>query len=197
MIKWLFQGFFSVRFSILLSVVNLLALSCNNPCFAQIGIPSNMASVPAELSSEFKTELKKYLDGKRLEREILSCPQIAQKTMKHVAEKRGLTISRASITGDFKELKNTKERAFVESFLKTLQSSKGVKLETYQIGKEDFVHYAPIYLDDALCLSCHGALGKDVNAATSATLSDKFDHFSLNGRKIGDLLGLWIIRPKR
>ena len=51
--------------------------------------------------------------------------------------------------------------------------------------------YVPIVLHDPVCLSCHGVVGREVSPAVTSALAAKFPGYTLHGKKLGDLLGLW------
>lgn len=53
--------------------------------------------------------------------------------------------------------------------------------------------YAPILVDNPLCLNCHGTVGSDIQPATLATIRRLYPDDDATGFKYGDLRGMWRI----
>jgi len=53
--------------------------------------------------------------------------------------------------------------------------------------------FAPIVINHALCLNCHGEPGKDISDANLAIIRQHYPQDEATGFKLGDLRGAWRI----
>jgi hypothetical protein len=53
--------------------------------------------------------------------------------------------------------------------------------------------FAPIVLNNALCLNCHGEAGKDISAESLTLIRQHYPQDEATGFKLGDLRGAWRI----
>ena len=53
--------------------------------------------------------------------------------------------------------------------------------------------FAPIVINNALCLNCHGEPGKDISEANLAVVRQHYPQDEATGFKLGDLRGAWRI----
>ena len=58
---------------------------------------------------------------------------------------------------------------------------------------ESVTFYAPILINNPLCLNCHGTVGSDIQPATLSTIRRIYPDDEATGFKYGDLRGLWRI----
>lgn len=55
-----------------------------------------------------------------------------------------------------------------------------------------------IQIPNALCLNCHGTLGKEISPETEIKLKELYPEDKATGHKLGDLRGMWSIQiPKK
>lgn len=54
--------------------------------------------------------------------------------------------------------------------------------------------YAPIVLNNPLCLTCHGEPGKDIAAETAALLTKLYPHDQATGFRMNELRGMWVVK---
>jgi hypothetical protein len=63
---------------------------------------------------------------------------------------------------------------------------------------EVFLYTKPISIPNAMCLSCHGEAGKEIDKLTMEKLSELYPNDQAKGYKIGDFRGMWSVRiPKK
>ncbi|MBC6991859.1 DUF3365 domain-containing protein [Hymenobacter sp. BT491] len=62
---------------------------------------------------------------------------------------------------------------------------------------EVFTYQRPIVLDDALCLRCHGEVGKDIAAADYALIKKAYPTDQAIGYQRGAVVGAWQVRFAR
>jgi hypothetical protein len=83
------------------------------------------------------------------------------------------------------------ELEVLSAFRDTLKAGKAPEpqLRKHADGSETF--FAPIVLANPICLKCHGAPGKDIDADTLAALLKLYPQDDATGFQLGDLRGLW------
>ena len=64
-------------------------------------------------------------------------------------------------------------------------------------GQTEILYTKGIYLKDALCLQCHGAVGQEVSETTLAELQRAYPDFKATGFKTGAAMGSWQVKLKR
>lgn len=64
-------------------------------------------------------------------------------------------------------------------------------------SQEVFFYQRPIVLNDALCLRCHGEVGRDISQADYATFKQKFPQASATGYRLGQVMGAWQLSLRR
>ncbi|WP_426058561.1 c-type heme family protein [Hymenobacter sp. B1770] len=64
-------------------------------------------------------------------------------------------------------------------------------------SQEVFFYQRPIVLNNALCLRCHGEVGKDVAAAEYAFLKKQFPQDEVTGYRLGQQMGAWQVSLRR
>ncbi|WP_022825699.1 c-type heme family protein [Hymenobacter norwichensis] len=66
-----------------------------------------------------------------------------------------------------------------------------------RIGTDVFSYQRPIVLNDALCLRCHGEVGKDIAPADYALITKQFPQDKATGYQIGQAMGVWQVSMQR
>ncbi|MDB5262837.1 MAG: hypothetical protein JWQ14_2118 [Adhaeribacter sp.] len=64
-------------------------------------------------------------------------------------------------------------------------------------GQTEILYTKGIYLNNALCLQCHGVVGPEVSEATLATLQQAYPGFKATGFRTGEAIGSWQIKMAR
>ncbi|RPD49380.1 DUF3365 domain-containing protein [Hymenobacter sediminis] len=62
---------------------------------------------------------------------------------------------------------------------------------------EEFTYQRPVVLSDALCLRCHGEVGKDIPAADYALIQKQYPQDQATGYRLGQSMGVWRASLKR
>lgn len=93
---------------------------------------------------------------------------------------------------------NTNELALIRAYLTDLDSG-NEPLQPVVKSTEDgqVTFYAPIILNNPLCLNCHGSPGSDIQPNTLAAIGRIYPEDEATGFKLGDLRGLWRIKFSR
>lgn len=120
------------------------------------------------------------------------CSEKAPAIAKEVGTVHGVTLRRATLRArNPKNLATDAERAILESFSGTLEKKETPKarVERHADGSRSF--YAPIILQNALCLQCHGKPGNEVAPATLEAIRKRYPQDEATGYSLGELRGLW------
>jgi hypothetical protein len=64
-------------------------------------------------------------------------------------------------------------------------------------GQTEVLYTKGIYINDALCLKCHGVVGQEVTATALTELQQAYPGFKATGFKMGQAIGSWQVRFKR
>ncbi len=64
-------------------------------------------------------------------------------------------------------------------------------------SQEVFFYQRPITLNNALCLRCHGEVGKDIAAADYAAIKKQFPKDQATGYRLGQQMGAWQVDLRR
>ncbi|MBO0360353.1 DUF3365 domain-containing protein [Hymenobacter sp. BT186] len=64
-------------------------------------------------------------------------------------------------------------------------------------GADVFTYQRPIVLNDALCLRCHGEVGKDIAPADYALITKQFPQDKATGYRLGQAMGVWQVSMQR
>ena len=64
-------------------------------------------------------------------------------------------------------------------------------------SQEVFFYQRPIVLNNALCLRCHGEIGKDIAAADYALIKQQYPQDQATGYQLGQPMGAWQISLRR
>jgi Protein of unknown function (DUF3365) len=62
---------------------------------------------------------------------------------------------------------------------------------------ETFFYQRPIILNDALCLRCHGEVGKDISAADYSLIRKQYPQDQATGYALGQPMAVWRLTLKR
>jgi hypothetical protein len=78
---------------------------------------------------------------------------------------------------------------------KPLATTAGSQVE--RVSAIQLLYHQPVYLQQALCLRCHGTVGQEVIPADLAVLRQKFPGYQATGYQAGTAIGSWEITFKR
>lgn len=67
----------------------------------------------------------------------------------------------------------------------------------YRESPEVFFYQRPIVLNNALCLRCHGTVGRDISAADYALIQQKYPRDQATGYHLGQQMGAWQLSLER
>jgi hypothetical protein len=109
--------------------------------------------------------------------------QTNQVTLKRVSERARNLENRAK----------AEELVLLESFRTALKTSALVAPEVRTNAAGRFVFYAPIMLNNPVCLKCHGDPERDIAADTMALIRKLYPEDRATGFKFGELRGMWRI----
>ncbi|GAA4018838.1 hypothetical protein GCM10022408_35880 [Hymenobacter fastidiosus] len=66
-----------------------------------------------------------------------------------------------------------------------------------RLDAETFSYQRPITLSDALCLRCHGEVGKDISTADYALIKKQYPADQATGYRLGEAMGVWQVSLQR
>lgn len=72
-------------------------------------------------------------------------------------------------------------------------TARSIKRESLEV----FTYQRSIVLNNALCLRCHGEVGKDISAADYALIKQKFPQDQATGYRLGQPMGAWQLSLRR
>lgn len=93
---------------------------------------------------------------------------------------------------------NAEELALIQRYQAGLAKDTNAVAPTLVTNAPDrVVFYAPIVINNALCLQCHGAPGTDIRPETLAAIQKLYPRDRATDFKLGDLRGLWRVEFSR
>ncbi|MDF7812542.1 DUF3365 domain-containing protein [Hymenobacter sp. YC55] len=66
-----------------------------------------------------------------------------------------------------------------------------------RLNGEVFTYQRPTTLDDALCLRCHGEVGKDISPTDYALIEKQYPQDQATGYRLGQAMGVWQVTLQR
>jgi hypothetical protein len=88
---------------------------------------------------------------------------------------------------------NATERAIVNQFAAALTGTNPPPPLVTNFTASTVTFFAPIVLNNELCLKCHGAPGQDISPENVAVIQGLYPQDEATGFKLGDLRGAWRI----
>lgn len=116
-----------------------------------------------------------------------------------VAQKEGVKLARVSHRlRNPANTANSRGRALIESYQELSNVAGSVlKPVVEAAGEGATLYYAPIVINNPLCLNCHGAPNTEIAADTLALISQRYPKDLATGFKMNGVRGLWRIEfPK-
>ncbi|MDR8394397.1 DUF3365 domain-containing protein [Aliifodinibius sp. S!AR15-10] len=84
------------------------------------------------------------------------------------------------------------ELASINKYLEQIEQEAELKPLVYAAG-DQAVYHAPIRITNALCLSCHGKPGMDIQEDDLATIQKLYPNDEATGFEFGELRGIWSV----
>ena len=160
-----------------------------------------------EIGNAIVTEAKKTL-GKNLkeaitdggvENAISFCNTAAMPLVDSLSKTLGAEIRRVSTKArNAHDLPNALEKQLLEAYEFQMNDSVPLQVNVQPIEEEQYLFTSPIFIDNALCLSCHGTLDNGLAQSTKEFILEKYPMDKATGYQLGDFRGMWSIAiPKK
>lgn len=120
------------------------------------------------------------------------CSEKALPLTSSVGADSGATLRRVSHKA--RNPKNNADAAELEiltAYRETMNAGKPPEPQLRKQADGTETYFAPIVLANPLCLKCHGAPGKDIDADTLAALRKLYPQDEATGFQLGELRGMW------
>lgn len=85
------------------------------------------------------------------------------------------------------------EEAILNNYQQKLAQGQDLTPQLYELDGEHLLYTKPIIINNALCLNCHGEVGKQVTTETYTLIQEKYPDDNATGHQMGDLRGMWSI----
>jgi hypothetical protein len=152
-------------------------------------------TIAAETFGLLSTNLQTAIQSGGVSNALPFCSLAAAPLTASMAEKHGVTLKRVTHQARNPAGKaNAAELAVLKSFASALAASTNSPppFATNLIaGQATF--FAPIVLNNELCLKCHGEPGKDISTENLAVIRKHYPQDEATGFKLGQLRGAWRI----
>ena len=176
-----------------------LFLQCGNKVGHQESANQNGATISSDSLRNYATETKKLLMknvGEQMQKggpesALEFCNIEAMPLTKSMSDKYGLVISRVSDKmRNPRNIANAEELKLIEQYKKQLLAGellKPIRTETH--------YYEPL-VTNAMCLQCHGEVGKNLQPKVAAKIADLYPNDLAVGYKENEVRGLISIKTK-
>ena len=152
-------------------------------------------AIASETFGLLSTNLQTAIQSGGVSNALPFCSLAASPLTASMAEKHGVTLKRVTHKARNPAAKaNDTELAVLQSFASALAASTNSPppFATNLIaGQATF--FAPIVLNNELCLKCHGAPGQDISAENLAIIRQHYPQDEATGFQLGQLRGAWRI----
>jgi hypothetical protein len=91
------------------------------------------------------------------------------------------------------DLPNDLESTILDAYEQQLNDSLKLQANVQKIDEANYLFTQPIFIDNALCLTCHGSLENGLTEETKNFIKEKYPDDKATGYAIGDLRGMWSI----
>ncbi len=184
---------------LLVSSFAFLFLQCGNKVVQQESSSKDFAMVSSDSLNSYAAATKKLLMknvGEQMQKggpesALEFCNIEAMPLTKSMSDKYGLVISRVSDKmRNPRNIANAEELKLIEQYKKQLLAGellKPIRTETD--------YYEPL-VTNAMCLQCHGEVGKNVQPKVAAKIADLYPNDLAVGYKENEVRGLISIKPK-
>jgi hypothetical protein len=152
-------------------------------------------AIAAETFGLLSTNLQTALQSGGVSNALPFCSLAASPLTAGIAEKHGVTLKRVTHKARNPAAQaNETELAILQSFASALTASTNPPppfATNLVAGHATF--FAPIVLNNELCLKCHGEPGADISAASLAVIQQHYPQDQATGFQLGQLRGAWRI----
>jgi hypothetical protein len=156
--------------------------------------------ISTEAQQQLVSALQKAMEEKGVPGAIQFCNVEALPILQKVSTQYGVTVRRVSNRFRNPQDKPTEEEiGILEAYEYNAENELPLdpSIQKFENG-EVYLYTKAIKIPNAMCLSCHGQPGTDINAETQKALAELYPQDNAAGHKIGDLRGMWSIRiPKK
>lgn len=143
---------------------------------------------------ELSRTLKKALTGGGIERAISFCNVKALPMTDSLARHYQANIKRTSLKlRNPKNAPNGLETQLLEAYTYTVEQGGEVNHNVQDLENGYLLYTKPIILDNALCLNCHGEVGKTLSESTHQLIQKLYPDDQATGFQKGELRGMWSI----
>lgn len=125
---------------------------------------------------------------------VATCNLMGRPMMDSVLMDRKIDIKRASIrTRNLGNAATSEERKILEDYEKQLQAKEEIAPRVEVLNEKQLLYTKPIFLNNPLCLNCHGEIGLQIQEETYKILKQLYPKDNAANHKLGDLRGIWSI----
>lgn len=139
--------------------------------------------------------LKKAISEGGVQHAIEYCNLSAYAIMDSIEAAFGAEVRRASLkVRNPKDAPNQLEKQILEAYAYQVQNNDVLSANIQRDGDEYLLYTRPITIKDAVCLNCHGEVGKYLKTEDYALIKELYPEDNASGHQMGDLRGMWSIR---
>jgi hypothetical protein len=156
--------------------------------------------ISTEAQSQLITALQNAIGEKGIPGAIEFCNVQALPILNEVASKYNVKIRRASHRYRNPEDKPLDfEELILDAYAYNLENDISNEPNIQKLENGEILFYSKaIHIPNALCLNCHGTIGKEISPETEIKLMELYPEDKATGHKLGDLRGIWSIQiPKK
>ncbi|MCC6822103.1 MAG: DUF3365 domain-containing protein [Verrucomicrobia subdivision 3 bacterium] len=151
-------------------------------------------SIAAETFSLLSSNLQAAIQQGGVSNALPFCSLAASPLTAGMAGKHGVTIRRMTHKSrNPADRADTTELAILNHFAAALTGTNPPPPLVTNLTSSTATFFAPIILNNELCLKCHGEPGKDISAENVAIIQRLYPQDDATGFKLGQLRGAWRI----
>lgn len=103
-------------------------------------------------------------------------------------------IKRASLrVRNPKDTPTPQEEEILNDYQQKLAQNHSISPQIHELDEEHLLYTKPILINNALCLNCHGEVGKEVTEEAHALIREKYPNDNATGHQMGELRGMWSV----
>lgn len=150
-------------------------------------------AVVSEAAKELSSNLSSAISEDGVSHAIKFCNAEAMPLTQQLSEKFGVDIKRATHKPrNPANLADVEELQVIKKWQSQLESGEDIK-SVLNKRQRHYEYYAPIRINNPLCLKCHGQRGTDISPENTELLSTLYQGDRATGFKMGDIRGMWAI----
>ena len=141
--------------------------------------------------------LKAVIQRDGISQAIKYCDVNAYPLVDSLKEKYNAEIRRTSLKNrNPTNSPDKKEKQIIEDYQKNIAMGE-TPIPVVVLDQQDVHFYKPIILNTALCLNCHGEVGKEIKDENYEVIQALYSDDKATDYKLGELRGVWSITFKR